>query len=379
MSGNVTPSQYVSVRYGRNTNSQVYKASPVPSPRTGATAPTVQLDQPESQRVLGGSKLNEFIFSTRISRTTSPRALTRRSRHSRTASRLVTTPIRRRRRLKRSTSSATTSHGTSAGWAVSATTSRRAPISSRAEAVRHVQLGQRRLCVHAPDQQPHRPISTVTRNKPAPRPPADGSVRLLHPGRLARDRSADDQRRPALRPRHRLPDRSVQIPNFIALTGAAAAGRFNGVAGFDEFGKKAQEDKNTGSRALASCSTCGGDGRDIVRTGGHLLLRVHHANICSRLERAGRFGRHLHGDQHLRSAESRRQLLRGGPAHCQHRAPERGESQRAVLQHQRAAPQFVNRYDADIGGMVNHQLGAAMVFDVDYVHVEARTLAYAGR
>ena len=35
-----------------------------------------------------------------------------------------------------------------------------------------------------------------------------------------------------------------RIPNYVALTAAAAAGRFNGVPGFEEFGKKAQEDKN---------------------------------------------------------------------------------------------------------------------------------------
>ena len=62
-SANITPSQYLSVRYGRNTNSQVY----------GATTRRVQDSWGDSTNkfnsinmnhnwVLGGSKLNEFVF-----------------------------------------------------------------------------------------------------------------------------------------------------------------------------------------------------------------------------------------------------------------------------------------------------------------------------
>ena len=57
------------------------------------------------------------------------------------------------------------------------------------------------------------------------------------------------------------------IPNFIALTGAAAAGRFDGVPGFDEFGKKAQEDKNNWQPRIGGVYDLRGDGRDIVRAG----------------------------------------------------------------------------------------------------------------
>ena len=57
------------------------------------------------------------------------------------------------------------------------------------------------------------------------------------------------------------------IPNYIALTGAAAAGRFDGVPGFDEFGKKAQEDKNNWQPRIGGVYDLRGDGRDIVRAG----------------------------------------------------------------------------------------------------------------
>ena len=59
------------------------------------------------------------------------------------------------------------------------------------------------------------PISRVTRNKPG----ASANLPMkqfgdVHPGRLARHRPADGQRRPALRPRHRLRHRSVADPEL---------------------------------------------------------------------------------------------------------------------------------------------------------------------
>jgi outer membrane receptor protein involved in Fe transport len=57
-----------------------------------------------------------------------------------------------------------------------------------------------------------------------------------------------------------------KIPNYVALTAAAAAGRFNGVPGFDEFGKKAQEDKNNIQPRIGAAYTMR-DGKDVIRAG----------------------------------------------------------------------------------------------------------------
>jgi hypothetical protein len=58
-----------------------------------------------------------------------------------------------------------------------------------------------------------------------------------------------------------------KIPNYVALTAAAAAGRFNGVPGFDEFGKKAEEDKNNVQPRIGVVYDLRGDGKDVVRAG----------------------------------------------------------------------------------------------------------------
>lgn len=60
---NVTPNQYLSVRYGRNTNSQVYNASKRSVPDNwGDSTNTFNSINLNHNWVLGGTKLNEFIF-----------------------------------------------------------------------------------------------------------------------------------------------------------------------------------------------------------------------------------------------------------------------------------------------------------------------------
>ena len=60
---NVTPSQFLTVRYGRNTNSQVYGISTLRVPESwGDSTNTFNSINVNHNWVLGGSKLNEFIF-----------------------------------------------------------------------------------------------------------------------------------------------------------------------------------------------------------------------------------------------------------------------------------------------------------------------------
>ena len=101
-----------------------------------------------------------------------------------------------------------------------------------------------------------------------------------------------------------------EIPNYIALTGAAAAGRFNGVPGFEEFGKSHRR----GLQQLAAAHRRGvrparrRQGRDPRRLGRLLRLRLHQRqHPLPRPQRAGRLGRDLqHHREHGRHPECRR-------------------------------------------------------------------------
>ncbi len=63
VTGNIAASQYLSVRYGRNNNSQPYGASPSNTPDNwGDSSNKLNSINVNHNWVLGGSKLNEFIF-----------------------------------------------------------------------------------------------------------------------------------------------------------------------------------------------------------------------------------------------------------------------------------------------------------------------------
>ncbi len=63
VTANINPSNYLSVRYGRNTNSQPYGAGPQSPPNNwGTSANTFNSVNLNHNWVLGGSRLNEFIF-----------------------------------------------------------------------------------------------------------------------------------------------------------------------------------------------------------------------------------------------------------------------------------------------------------------------------
>jgi hypothetical protein len=63
VTANVTTNQYLSVRYGRNSNSQPYNAGPQAPPNDwGDTKNTFNSVNLNHNWILGGSKLNEFIF-----------------------------------------------------------------------------------------------------------------------------------------------------------------------------------------------------------------------------------------------------------------------------------------------------------------------------
>ena len=207
--------------------------------------------------------------------------------------------------------------------------------------------------------------------------PADGPVRLLHPGRLARDRPADRQCRPALRPRHRLPDRSVGDSQLRrADRRAAAAGRFDGVPGFDEFGKKAQEDKNNWQpRIGAVLRPPRRRPRHRPRRLGHLLrLRLHERqHPVPGPERAGRIRRRVRREQH-RAASRTRTAASSGSASRSATSPRSNEvnPNGPFYSSNVAAPQIRQPLTSQTSVGWSHEFSPTTVLDVDYVHPDGQ-------
>ena len=158
-SANITPSQYLSVRYGRNTNSQVY----------GATTRRVQDSWGDSTNkfnsinmnhnwVLGGSKLNEFVFQyadfgNHVT--------------ARTGAGAGDVPERRHHRLQQQhAADDRTAQVPVQGRLLVEPHGRRRPrprlqgrrqLHQRAAPLRHVLVGLDRLRLHAPDERSGRP------------------------------------------------------------------------------------------------------------------------------------------------------------------------------------------------------------------------------
>ena len=85
-------------------------------------------------------------------------------------------------------------------------------------------------------------------------------------------------------------DQSQTHPNYIALTAAGAAGRFDGVPGFEKFAKKAQEDKNNIQPRVGVVWDIKGDGTDVVRAGWgvYMDMGTPTRTSCSRRARQGK-------------------------------------------------------------------------------------------
>ena len=270
ISANLTPSQFAAIRYGRNTNEQVYNAATRAVPENwGDSTNTFNSVNLNHNWVLGGSMLNEFIFqyadfgNSIAARTTSPQQ---------------TFPngvsIGYNTNTPQSTEQRKFQFRNDFSWNVTGMGGlghdMKAGINFIHEPHLYVNFssGSADYAYTHLTNDINGPISRVTRNKPgasANLPMDQFGVYIQDDWRVTSRLTLNAGLRYDLVTGF-LIDQS-KIPNYIALTAAAAAGRFDGVPGFDEFGKKAQEDKNNWQPRIGGVYDLRGDGRDVVRAG----------------------------------------------------------------------------------------------------------------
>ncbi|HEU4890991.1 MAG TPA: TonB-dependent receptor [Vicinamibacterales bacterium] len=270
VSSNITPNQLVAVRYGRNTNSQVYSAEPRRVPENwGDSANTFNSINLNHNWVLGGSKLNEFIFQYADfenhidGRTTAPQ---QGFPNGVTMGYNTNTP--------QTTAQHKYQFRDDFSWHVTGKGGLGHDMKAGVNYIHEPKLyvtfssGSSDYAYTHLTNDLNGPISRVTRNKPG----ASANLPMDQYGFYIQDDWRATSRltiNAGLRydlVTGFLIDQSA-IPNYIALTNAAGAGRFDGVPGFDEFGKKAQEDKNNWQPRVGGVYDIRGDGRDVVRAG----------------------------------------------------------------------------------------------------------------
>ncbi len=267
---NVSPAHYLSVRYGRNTNAQVYNAgSRFVRDNWGDSENSFNSMNVNHNWVLGGTKLNEFVFqyadfSNHIdARTTAPLQIFPNGVNIGANLNTPQTTEQRKFQFRDDFSWSVTRMG-GQGHAF------KAGINYIHEPRLFVTFssGSNDFAYTHLTNDINGPISLVARNKPgssANLPMNQYGMYIQDDWRVNNRLTINAGLRYDLVTGFKL-DQSG-IPNFVILQEAARAGRFDGVPGFDEFGDEPSEDYNNWQPRVGAVYNLRGDGKDVIRAG----------------------------------------------------------------------------------------------------------------
>ena len=265
-----TPTQFLSVRYGRNTNSQVYGANAQTVPENwGDSENTFNSFNVNHNWIVGVGKLNEFIFqfadfgNVVAARTGDPQESFPNGTTIGYNTNTPQTTEQRKFQFKNDFS-----------WSKAGMGGLGHDFKVGVNYIHEPRLyitfssGSTDYAYRHLNNDLNSPIDLITRNKPG----ASANLPMDQYGFYIQDDWRVNNRltiNAGLR--YDLVtgfdiDQS-NVPNYIALTGAAAAGRFNGVPGFEEFGNKPGEDTNNIQPRIGAVYDLRGNGMDIIRGG----------------------------------------------------------------------------------------------------------------
>ncbi len=270
VSANLNASHYLSVRYGRNENSQVYGATTRSLPENwGDSTNKFNSVNLNHNWVLGGAKLNEFIFQYAdfgnqiLARTEKPQETFPNA----VAIGYNTNTPQTTEQKKWQFRDDFSWHLTGAGGLGH---DFKAGVNFINEPHLYVTFasGSSDYAYTHLTNDLNGPISAVSRNKPgasANLPMKQFATYVQDDWRLSDRLTVNAGVRYDLITGFNIDQSGVN--NFQVLTQAAAAGRFNGVPGFEEFGKKATEDYNNVQPRIGAVYDLHGNGKDVIRAG----------------------------------------------------------------------------------------------------------------
>ena len=379
-SANLTPSQYLSVRYGRNTNSQVYGATTRRvSDSWGDSTNTFNSINLNHNWALGGSRLNEFVFqyadfgNNVAARTTAAQQTFPNGVIIGYNSNTPQTTEQKKWQFRDDFSWHKTGwgglgHDFKAGVNFINEPHLFVTFSSGSSDYAYTHL----------DLNTAGPVSLVTRNKEgasANLPMKQFAMYIQDDWRVTDRLTVNAGLRYDLITGFDIDQSSVT--NYNVLTGAAAAGRFNGVPGFDQFGNKAGEDTNNWQPRIGAVYDLFGNGKDIVRAGWGIYYDFGFTNaniLFPGLSAQGGSGvvfnvsntagiRNPDGSffaigQPVTNIASQNEVNPAGP----------------FFSSNVAAPGIKQPFTSQISAGWSHELTPTTVFDIDYVHIEGKDL-----
>jgi hypothetical protein len=168
-------------------------------------------------------------------------------------------------------------------------------------------------------------------------------------------------------------------PNFVKLQNAALAGRFNGQPAFQDFGKSSEEDKNNWQPRAGAVYDLRGDSRDVLRLGWGRYYDVGYtnANVLFAAVNATGIGAGQVFNVHNVNGiiKNNGQPFRVGDDVAT--IASQNEAGGALpLNSHIASPRITQPYADQTSVGWSHQLDMATVIDVDYIHSDGRDLGW---
>jgi hypothetical protein len=379
-SSNITPSQYLSVRYGRNTNSQVYNAATRAAPENwGDSKNKFNSINLNHNWVLGGSKLNEFIFQYADfenhidARTGEPQQSFPNGVSIGYNTNTPQTTIQKKWQFRDDFSWHITGRG-GIGHDL------KAGVNFIHEPKLYVTFnsGSTDYAYTHLTNDLFGPISNVTRSKfgaSANLPTKQYGMYVQDDWRVASKLTVNAGLRYDVVTGF-LIDQSG-IPNYNTLLAAAKAGRFAGVPGWNEFEKEETEDYNNVQPRIGAVYDLRGDGRDVIRAGWGIYYDFGYTNatilfpglsaqggsgiVFSAVNTAGirnPDGSFFTYPQPVTNIANQNEVNPNGPFYSAQLVP----------------PQIRQPWTHQTSVGWSHELSRSTVVDVDYVHVVGKDL-----
>jgi hypothetical protein len=383
LTAQVTPAQFLSVRYGRNTNSQPYGADPlIPPSGWGASENKFNSINVNHNFVLGGSRLNEFIFqyadfANAISANSLDPLITFANNVS--IGQNVNTPQQTQQKKYQ--------FRNDFSWTVPGMGGLGHDFKTGVNFIRQPRLfitfntGTGDYAYTLGGNDLNAPVTTVSLQ--------GGAAEANIPNRQLGLYIQDDWRlsdRLTLNLGFRYDylhgwaiDQSKN-PNFVILQAAALAGRFEGQKAFREFGLDSKEDANNWQGRAGVAWDVRGDGMDLVRAGygryydvGYTNANILFAAINATGIGAGTIFSVTNPTGIVRNDG---QLFHVGDPISTIESQNEEAGAALPLNSHIASPRIRQPYSDQFSVGWSHQLNAATAIDVDYIHSEGRDLGW---
>jgi hypothetical protein len=171
-------------------------------------------------------------------------------------------------------------------------------------------------------------------------------------------------------------------PNFVLVDNAARAGQLNGLIGFEDFGQEAKEDYNNIQPRIGFAYDVRGDGRDIIRAGYGIYYDFGYTNsniLFSAVNATGQGAGTVFEVNDAAGIKNPDGSFFKVSDPIENIAGQNQAGGALPVNRHIASPRIEQPFTHQISAGWSHQLNDSTVVDVDYVHIEGRDIGWRPR